>query len=211
MVSGIDPGTVVVCIDFKQPRAYLAHRPTRELEVELGCRFDWQPFLVAPPKPPPAPQPDEDRGTMHRRLRAEYTARDVERYAHRLGLPLEDPYRDSDSAAAALGLLWCNARSSELARQYVDRVFAQRWGGSLELSSSRAIGALLAELGDAEGWDAYVEERGPAALAAARERLSEAGVFDVPMYLYGGEVFQGRQHLPMLRWLLTERQGEPPL
>lgn len=210
-MSGFDSGTVVVCIDFKQPRAYLAHRATRELEAELDCQFSWQPFLVAPPKPPPAPQPDEDRGTMHRRLRAEYNARDVERYARRLGLPLQDPYRERDSTAAALGLLRCEARSSELARQYVDCVFARRWGGSLELASSSAIGALLAELGDGDGWDAYVEDAGPGRLAAMRQRLTEAGVFDVPTYLYDGEVFHGRQHLPMLRWLLTDRQGEPPL
>ncbi len=39
----------------------------------------------------------------------------------------------------------------------------------------------------------------------------EAGIFDVPSYLIDGEIFLGRQHLPMIRWLLSDRRGQPPV
>jgi hypothetical protein len=37
------------------------------------------------------------------------------------------------------------------------------------------------------------------------------GAFGVPAYLLHGEVFIGRQHLPMLEWLLTGQPGAPPI
>ena len=36
-----------VCIDFKNPKAYLALRPTFALEDELGIAFDWWPVPVS--------------------------------------------------------------------------------------------------------------------------------------------------------------------
>jgi 2-hydroxychromene-2-carboxylate isomerase len=211
-MSRIESPGVVVCIDFKQPRAYLAHRATRALEAELQLDFDWQPLLVPALKPPPAKRAGEDRGTMHRRLRAEYNERDLARYAKRLGLPLEEPYRDVDSTAAALGLLWCRSQGPELARRYVDAVFARRWGGALDLTDPGAIDQVIRDVdGTTMGWSDYVVGAGPLALQETQQQLRDAGALDVPAYLLDGEVFLGRQHLPMLRWILTGRGGEPPL
>ena len=47
--------------------------------------------------------------------------------------------------------------------------------------------------------------------AALQERLVAAGLFNAPAYLVGEEVFFGRAHLPMIRWLLTDRAGPPPI
>ena len=211
-MSAAERPTVIVCVDFKQPRAYLAHRATRALEAELRTEFDWQPFIVPALKPPPDARADEDRGTMHRRLRAQYNERDLVRYARRLGLPLHDLYRDVDSTAAALGLLWCRQQRGDLARRYVDAVFGQRWSGSLDLADVDAIAVVIDGLGgDSKSWGGYAAGDGAAALAASQQALRDAGVFDVPAYLLDDEVYLGRQHLPMLRWMLTERSGEPPL
>ena len=38
-----------------------------------------------------------------------------------------------------------------------------------------------------------------------------AGVFETPAYLVDGEVFLGRAHLPMVRWILSNRAGPPPI
>jgi 2-hydroxychromene-2-carboxylate isomerase len=125
---------------------------------------------------------------------------------------LQDPYRSPDSTAAAIGLLWCTSQSAELTRRYVDSAFARRWGGPLDLASAAAIGALIRDVGgDTRGWIDYAGAAGHAALEQTQQRLGEAGVFDVPAYLLGDEVFLGRQHLPMLQWILTGRRGEPPL
>jgi 2-hydroxychromene-2-carboxylate isomerase len=97
---------VRVAIDFASPAAYLAVEPTRALESRLGRAFEWLPFSVPPlPKPKPA-SPDEDRGTRHARIRAEYLARDLRRYAESRGLELGDLHREPDVSAACLGVLW---------------------------------------------------------------------------------------------------------
>ncbi len=41
--------------------------------------------------------------------------------------------------------------------------------------------------------------------------LRQAGVFSVPAYLIDADIFMGRQHLPMIRWILSDRRGEPPI
>jgi hypothetical protein len=38
----------------------------------------------------------------------------------------------------------------------------------------------------------------------------EAGIFGVPGYELEGEYFFGREHLPMVRWILGGRNGNAP-
>lgn len=60
----------------------------------------------------------------------------------------------------------------------------------------------------AEGLDLHrhlIEQTGGAS------GLREMGVFDVPAYLVEDDLFLGRQHLPMIRWLLTGRRGPAPI
>ena len=40
--------------------------------------------------------------------------------------------------------------------------------------------------------------------------IFDAGIFGVPTYVVDREVFFGREHLPMVRWLLEGRQGPAP-
>ncbi len=46
---------------------------------------------------------------------------------------------------------------------------------------------------------------------ALQESLSLAGVLDTPAYLVDGDIFLGRAHLPMVRWILTGRTGASPI
>lgn len=201
-----------ICIDFKNPKAYLALQPTYALEVELGIDFDWLPLIVSSLSRPHGVRADEDRGTRHRRMRAEYYEYDLRRYARIWGLHLGDLYRTPDTTVASIGLLWVNERSPSIRRAYVDAVFARYWSEQLNIEDHAAIGALLGDIGaDRDGWDAYLSGPGRAALALTSARLREAGVFDVPGYIVDNEIFFGRQHLPMIRWILGGRLGEAPI
>ena len=76
----------------------------------------------------------------------------------------------------------------------------------MRLDDVQAIGEILTLLG-APGFEpgAMHEE-----LNTVRATLEAEGVFSVPMYLVEGQVFQGREHLPMIRWLLAgERESVP--
>ena len=200
---------IAVCIDWKSPHAWLALAPTRALEARLGQTFDWRPFVVPPLTPPAVARADEDRGTRHRRMRAEYLARDLERYAIARGLALGDPYRHPNTKLAAQGLLWLRQRAPSRAGEYVARVFELLWNDGADVADLAVIESALGA--DARGFRDYAAGPGPDALAVHQRELVEAGVWSVPTFLVDGEPFLGRQHLPMVEWLATGRAGSPPI
>ncbi|MDX1384518.1 MAG: hypothetical protein R3190_12780, partial [Thermoanaerobaculia bacterium] len=79
----------------------------------------------------------------------------------------------------------------------------------LDLESEADIRAALEQAGiDASGFQ--IE-----AARADRDRcegeLRDAGVIRAPAFLVEDELFIGRAHLPMIRWLLTGRSGPVPI
>ena len=205
-----------VCVDVKHPQAYLALAPVRALADELGIDVDWLPFPTQPLKPPPAltsPQaPADDRGTRHRRLRAEYWRSEIARYAEAQGIVIDDPFRQGESTAASLAHLWLRSRAPEAVPGFLERMFADYWRGSLDAGDVEAVADRLVGLdGERDAFLAFARGDGAAALAELRARLVSAGVFSVPSLVVEGEVFVGRAHLPMVRWVLGGRRGAPPI
>jgi len=195
---------LTVAIDFKNPYAYLAIAPTCALAEELGIAIDWQPLVTSPGTTPEALPSGNDRGSRHRRIRADYLERDVLRYAADRGIELRGLHRQTDSTVAAIGLLWAKRQGPSVARAYVERVFERYWREAFNLEDERAIGALLAEVGaSVSEFEAFVKGEGRAELARIQSELREAGVFEVPSYLVNGEVYLGRQHLPLIRSMLS--------
>jgi 2-hydroxychromene-2-carboxylate isomerase len=194
-----------VAIDFKSPQAYLAIRPTCAMADELGIAIDWQPLIGTPPSSPPT---GNDRSSRHRRIRAEYLDRDVIRYAADRGLALGDIHRSSDSTLASIGLLWVKHQAPSVARSFVENVFDRYWRGTLDLENDRAIRAMLMEIGaPVDGFEAFAKEEGRAERARIQSELRDAGIFEVPTYLVNGEPYLGRQHLPLIRSLLSDTEA----
>jgi len=207
---------LTVCIDFKSPQAYLAKDLVYELEDDLGVQADWLPFLVKAPSPPTQPQPDDDRGTRHRRHRARYLERDLQRYAAVRNLVIRDIYRQPDASLAAMALLWARRAGRPVQRGVIDELFAGYWQARLDIEHAAAVTAVLAAAGaDLAGWDDYRAGAGPVELQQLRARLRAAAIFDVPALVVPGqaeaEIFYGRAHLPMVRWLLNGRAGPEPI
>lgn len=203
---------LAVCLDVRHPQAYLALAPVQSLAAELGIAVEWLPFPVRPPQGPPPVTAGDDRGTRHRRARALFQARDVAVHAGLQGLTIEQPFRTGDATAASLGHPWLRDRAPEVVPAYLARLFERFWRGSLDAASSGAIAGLLSELGQpAAEYERFAGGAGPAELESLRAALVAAGVFTVPSLVAAGEVFVGRAHLPMVRWLLTDRAGPPPI
>ena len=97
--------TLRVYIDFKSPAAYLAFKPTLALAERKDLTLDWQPIRTRQ-QPVPAEAADEDRGTTHRRVRAQ-ARRDTHLfYAQVQGVPMRFPtgaFPETDLALACLG------------------------------------------------------------------------------------------------------------
>lgn len=202
-------GPLSVAIDFKSPNAYLAIGPTCALAEELGVGVDWQPFLVSPSKNHRhGSGSNDDRGARHRRFRADYIEHDVMRYAADRGLVIRGLHRQTDSSLAAMGLLWIRRERAPLARVYVQRVFERYWREELNIEDESAICALLVEIdAPVAGFAAFARGEGRAELERARSELINAGIFEVPTYLLNGEVYVGRQHLPLIHTLLSGSSG----
>jgi 2-hydroxychromene-2-carboxylate isomerase len=201
-----------VVLDVRHPLAYLALRPAMDFADELGIDADWLPLSVPPLNPPSAPRDDDDRGIRHRRYRAQAIAREVETYAKAQGLALREPYRRGDVDAGNLGWLWLRERQPEPLRAYLAELFRGYWSLELDAASGESIAALLDTVG-AEGaafLDWFVDE-GPRAAARLAAELRERGIFQVPAFVALDEVFYGRQHLPMIRWILAGRTGPIPI
>jgi 2-hydroxychromene-2-carboxylate isomerase len=211
-VSGIDESRLSVLLDVRQPQAYLALHPAAALGNECGIEFNWLPVAVESLKAPTQPGPDDDRGILHRRSRARAIAREIETYAAAQGLELEGYYRDDDPAALNLVWLWVRERHPEQLVRFLEEAFRAWWARELDISSVGAVGSVLDRCGiDDSGLSSWREQAGPELAAALEEELHQRGIARAPCYFLEDEVFIGRQHLPMIRWILAGRSGPGPI
>ena len=211
---------LTVCIDFKSPNSYLAFTPTCALCKTLGVQVNWLPFLapgmklrqVRTEQSPGSINDGNSRGARHRHMRSEYRQRDLLRYAGNSGLSLAGMKRDIDSQLAALGLLWCKQNSTCDIKKYIETVFLDCWKLETDIANPAVIHEALLKAGaPVKGFEAFSADTGLAQLTGLHTELIECGVFDTPFYLLGGDRFLGRQHLPMIKWLLTDKQTRKPI
>jgi len=210
-MSGIPLGerTLSVLLDVRQPTAYLALHPARAFAEECGVSVDWLPIAVPPLKAPTEPAADDDRGVRHRRHRAHAIAREIEIYGGAQGLCLRELYRDPDPSAFHLAWLWLRERHEAHLLPFLTEAFRAYWALDLDPSKPGEVVPLLGAAG--AGFDAWCEREGPQAAEALAVALAERGVARAPAYLVEDEIFVGRQHLPMIRWILDGRVGPGPI
>ena len=200
---------LTVAIDIKSPECFLALAPTRALVRECGVDVDWLPVVTSPPRPGPD---GDDRGAHHKRHRVAYRAMDLARYARAAGLTIREPDRTPDSTLAGMAMLAAKARSHRALQGFLDRTFERYWKAGLDLEDRDALRAILEEVGVAGPFD---DASGPSAaraeFATLQASLAAAGIFNAPTYLVEDEIFLGRAHLPMIRWILEGRVGPGPI
>ena len=198
-----------LALDLRSPFACLALEPTlawaRHLEVDLDCL----PFAGHVLRPPGPADTEADRGSRHRRSRAEHIAREIEVYAAAQGLLLREPYREAPVDAAGQAWLWLRQHAPNRLGDFLRQLFRRYWSLELDAANPASVAELLGP--EAEAFLDWARHEGPAALDANQRALRAEGVFQTPAYLLEGELFYGRQHLPMLRWMLEGRSGPVPI
>lgn len=210
----INSNTLTVCIDFKNPEAYLAWAPTCALARKQNIAINWLPFVGPHPKIPETPQANQkpNRGTLHRHMRFEYRQQNIMRYSAKLGLTREALNRKINSEPAALGLLWCQQISNTCTIRYIETMFTACWQQKLDIADPALIqNAIESANAKVEHFAPWVRDSGSSELADLHHELKQQGVFDSPFYLLQGESFLGRQHLPMIEWMLSNKQGIKPI
>ncbi|MFX3658100.1 MAG: DsbA family protein [bacterium] len=208
---------LIVYLDFKSPYAYLAWEPARQMARDLGIAVDWRPFVLDIPSYLGSARLDE-RGKVAAQSRSaqqwsgvKYAYFDCRRYANLRGLTVRGTVKIWNTDLAALGMLWARAQGDGVLEAYVDAVYPPFWRRELDVEDPAEIARLLQAAGASlQGFDAFCRGPGPAANAALQQSAFEAGIFGVPTFVVGGEVFFGREHLPRLRWHLQGGRGAAP-
>lgn len=192
--------------DYKSPYAYLVKDLAYELEDETGVALDWLPYTLDIPSylgsarlGPDGAVLEQDR-TEHQWRRVKYSYMDVRRYANLRGLTVRGTRKIWDSSLAAIGMLWAKRQDKSLFRRYHDIVFDRFWKRELDIEDPAMIAALLAEAGiAADGFGDFLEGEGRAEHDRIHAEAEAAGVFGVPTFVVNGELFWGREHLPLIR------------
>ena len=195
---------IEMTLDFVSLHSYLALGPVRALAKECDVDLKLWP-LSTPGETDTRRQSDESIGERHRRVRAEYTRREHQRYAQVQNLPLKITGYDQDSSVALQGLLAAN--EANVGAEFASRVMVAFWGGDLKIDSTDEINSILSEFG-VKSFDTTNPKYD---LNPVREALHERELFATPMLLVNGERYLGRQHLPMIRWQLTGKPAAPNL
>ena len=199
--------TIALYSDYKSPYAYLAVAAADALARDFGAEIQWRPYILDIPAYLGAANVDDEGNVLsearnaHQWRRVKYSYMDVRRYANREGLTIRGPRKIFNSMTAGVGMLYAQAHG--VFRPYHDLVFERFFKRELDIEDVASIGAILAEAGaDVTSWDTYATGDGPDDVKRIQDEAEEMGVFGVPTFVLDGEIFWGREHLPVIEEML---------
>lgn len=179
---------VTVFFNFRSPYCYLASKSMFDVLDRFDCHFEWRPLGGWDGRS----SPERAKGKLP------IARQDVRRWCRRLGIPFSPPPVTTDPTRAGAGSLL--AEQQGRLREYVVEVMHAEWG------EGRDIGQIevLQDAGRRAGLDpaaltAAVDD--PALLARLGEHMQQAqalGVFGVPSFVVGEEIFWGNDRLDFL-------------
>jgi len=208
---------LAVYIDLKSPYAYLAIEPTRDMAKAAGVPIDWRPFTLDIPSYLGSAQVDR-KGRVEKSQRSnqqwtgvKYAYMDARRYANLTGKTVRGTVKIWDSSLAGIAMLWAKRQGAEAFDRFLDAVYPPFWKRELDIEDVAALESVLAVSGlETDGFRDWAFGPGRAEHDAMGEAAFDAGVFGVPTYLVGDEMWFGREHLPRVAWLLGGRVGAAP-
>ena len=208
---------LTVYIDFKSPYAYLAIEPTRHMARDLGISINWQPFVLDIPsylgsaKLGKAGQVAEQARSADQWSKVKYAYYDCRRYANLRGVTVRGTIKIWDTNLAAMGMLWAKGQSDDILNRYIDAIFVPFWKRELEIDDQSVIEQVLASIGaQVDGFAEFICEAGLEANQRIQEEAFDRGIFGVPTFIVGDDLYFGREHLPRIRWQLTGANGPAP-
>jgi 2-hydroxychromene-2-carboxylate isomerase len=193
---------ITVYTDYKSPYAYLAKDPTYALERDLAVRLEWRPYVLDIPSFLGSARIAadgtvlEENRTAHQWRRARYSYMDCRRQARKRGLVIRATQKIWDSTLACAGMLYAQRAGDEVFRRYHDATFERFWKRELDIEDVSTIAAVLSEAGaDAAGFAGW-SAAGRDEVARISRDAEAKGVFGVPSFIVGDELFWGSEHLP---------------
>ena len=193
---------IVHYFDYKSPYAYLAQAETYRLDAELGV--EWRPYTLDIPKFLGAAKLDASGRDVlgerndHQWRRVRYAYMDCRREANDRGLVIRGPRKIFDSTVAHRAFLFASKQGTQ--RPFHDATFERFWKHELDIENVADVGRLLRETGsETTGWRDYMEDEGRTELERIQTEAEAKGVFGVPSYLVGEELFFGNERIGRAR------------
>ena len=208
---------LTVYIDFKSPYAYLAIEPTRLLAKQLDLDIDWLPFVLDIPSYLGSAKLDAS-GEVAQQARSDnqwskvkYAYYDCRRYANLRGMTIRGTVKIWDTNLVAMGMLWAKQQGDEILARYIDGGYGPFWKRELDVESLPVLEKVLAEAGaTVSGFANFCNGDGADQNRQLQAKTFDQGIFGVPTYVLGNEVFFGREHLPRIRWQCQGAMGVSP-
>lgn len=172
--------------------SYLTVMRLGEVERQTGVRFTWIPFnvremMIAQKNIPFADKP----------AKAAYMWRDIERRAAKYGLPIRVPAPYPIENLALANQVALVGMQEGWGRGYVVETYKRWFQEGLPAGSEPNLSEALRAAGQEP--EPVLERAGSAAIAEALKantgRAEAAGLFGVPSFIVGGEVFWGDDRL----------------
>ncbi len=208
---------LAVYIDLKSPYAYLAIDPTRAMARSLGVAIDWRPFTLDIPSYLGSAKLNA-KGDVAKSARTpqqwsgvKYAYMDARRYANLTGKTVRGTVKIWDSSLAAIAMSWAKEQGADAFDRFLDEIYPPFWRRELDIEDAAVLENVLVKAGlETDGFADYVAGRGRARHDRANAEAFDAGVFGVPTYLVGDELWFGREHLPRVAWILAFDAGDAP-
>ena len=209
---------LVVYIDLKSPYAYLAIDPTRAMAKGVGVGIEWRPFtLDIPSYLGSAKLGAKDKVVSSKRSPQQwsgvkYSYMDARRYANLTGKTVRGTVKIWDSSLAGIAMLGAKRQGPDALDLFLDVAYPRFWKRELDIDDTAVLEAALRDAGlDIAGFRSFVAGPGRDEHDEINDAAFDAGVFGVPTYLVGDEMWFWREHLPRVEWLLRGESVEAPL
>ena len=208
---------LAVYIDLKSPYAFIAIEPTRAMAASRGVVVDWRPFTLDIPSYLGSARLDKQgkvaasNRTAQQWTGGRYAHRDARRYARLHDKTLRGTEKIWDSSLAGVGMLWAKGQGADVLDRFLDHAYPPFWRRELDIEDPGVLEAVLREAGaEVDGFQAFANGPGRVLHDELNRAAFDAGVFGVPTYLVGDEMWFGREHLPRVAWLLAGSKGPAP-
>lgn len=171
----------------------------------FGLAIDWRPYTLEIPQFLGA----VETRNPHQWRRVKYSYMDARRIANERGLIVLGPQKIFDSRVAHIGALY--AQNQGIFDAYHDQVFERFFKRDLDIEDVAAITAVLRSCGapDPGAFTGFLEEEGANRLRQIQEKAEALGVFGVPTFLVGDEIFWGGDRVEMVRKAIVRELAAP--
>jgi 2-hydroxychromene-2-carboxylate isomerase len=190
--------------------SYLASTQIAQLEADTGCKVRWRPLYSADLFAARGLDPFAGKPVSGQYDWA-YRRRDAERWAAYYGVPYREP-EDVRFDPRRLALACTAAAALGAAESFSRRMFQALFVDGTSPLDDRICATLAREIGLDDGAFRVAREHPDTAarLTATVEEAAACGLFGVPSFVVGDEVYFGNDRLPLVRYALLQARLTGP-